>query len=276
MSVALFVPCYIDQLYPDVGLACLELLEACGVTVHVPSQQVCCGQVLTNRGALRAAAPLAAQFDAAFGAYEHIVCPSGSCAAALHRQPRVLGGEPRGASGRVLELCQFLLQVVGRERMSVALQGGARPEDEGRAPRRVLLHESCHGLRELGLGQPSELGSGAPRGESPARELLSLVPGLTLVVPSRRDECCGFGGSFSVMEPELSARIGSDRLDDFQAAGAELVTSVDMSCLMHLSGLMRKQGRTCSALHVAVILREAVSAAAGPKPAPEQSKQVPA
>lgn len=253
MRVALFVPCYIDQLYPDVGFACLELLEACGVEVQVPSQQTCCGQVLTNRGALRAAAPLAAQFEAAFGSYEHIVCPSGSCAAALRRHPHALGAEPGGAAGRVLELCQFLLQVVGLERVRAVLQ-----QRSASPPRRVLLHESCHGLRELGQGQPSELGPGATAGESPARQLLRLVSGLSLVSPSRPDECCGFGGSFSVAEPALSARIGSDRLDDFESAGAEVVTSVDMSCLMHLSGLMRRQGRACSALHVAEVLRAAL------------------
>lgn len=258
MSVALFVPCYIDQLYPDVGFACLELLEACGLSVHVPAQQTCCGQVLTNRGALRAAAPLAAQFEAVFGAYEHIVCPSGSCTAALRRHRHALGGDPGGASGRVLELCQFLLQVVGLERVRSVLQR------QGTPPRRVLLHESCHGLRELGQGQPSELGAQGPGVESPARQLLRLVSGITLVSPSRRDECCGFGGSFSVGEPELSARIGSDRLDDFEAAGAEVVTSVDMSCLMHLSGLMRKQGRACSAKHVAEVLHAALLPAVSP------------
>lgn len=259
MRVALFIPCYVDQLYPDVGFACLELLEACGVSVEVPSQQTCCGQVLTNRGSLRAAAPLAANFEATFAEYEHIVCPSGSCAAALRRHPHGLGGDPRGAPSRVLELCQFLLQVVGAERVRALLQQRV-------PPRRVLLHESCHGLRELGLGQPSELGrqpaelrgASAAGSESPARQLLRLVPGLELVLPSRSDECCGFGGSFSVAEPELSARIGSDRLDDFQGAGAEIVTSVDMSCLMHLSGLMRRQGRSCQALHVAELLRSAV------------------
>jgi L-lactate dehydrogenase complex protein LldE len=259
MRVALFVPCYIDQLYPEVGFACLELLEACGLSVHVPAQQTCCGQVLTNRGALRAAVPLASHFEAVFAGYEHIVCPSGSCAAALRRHPHGLGGDPCGAPSRVLELCQFLLRVVGIERLRALLKGPA-PSGPAPVPRRVSLHESCHGLRELGLGQPSELSAGGTREESPARQLLRLLPGLELVTPSRPDECCGFGGSFSVAEPELSARIGSDRLDDFQAAGAEIVTSVDMSCLMHLSGLMRRQGRACSALHVAQLLRAALSA----------------
>jgi L-lactate dehydrogenase complex protein LldE len=242
MRVALFIPCYIDQLYPDVGFACLELLEAQGVSAQVPAQQTCCGQVLTNRGALRAARPLAHGFEATFGDYDYIVCPSGSCAAALHRHPQALGATPGGAASRVFELCQFLTQVVGVERGGPAF------------PHRVLLHESCHSLRELGLGQPSELGARAAAPESPARKLLALVPELTLVEPARRDECCGFGGSFSVAEPDVSARMGSDRIDDFEAAGAEVVTSADMSCLMHLSGLMFRQGRRCSVLHIAQLL----------------------
>lgn len=242
MRVGLFIPCYIDQLYPDVGFASLELLEAYGLSPEVPPQQTCCGQVLTNRGALRAARPLAHSFEASFGAYDYVVCPSGSCAAALRRQPHAWGGEPAGAASRVFELCQFLAQVIGVERAGPAF------------PHRVLLHESCHSLRELGLGQPSELGAVAAAQESPARRLLRLVPELELVEPARRDECCGFGGSFSVVEPDVSARMGSDRIDDFEAAGAEVVTSADMSCLMHLSGLMRRQRRRCSVLHIAQLL----------------------
>jgi len=242
MRVALFVPCYVDQLYPDVGFASLELLEAHGVVAEVPAQQTCCGQVLTNRGALGAARPLARSFEAAFGSHDYVVCPSGSCAAALRRQPQALGGDAAGAASRVFELCQFLVQVLGVEHAKVAF------------PHRVLLHESCHSLRELGLGHPSELGTVPAPLESPARRLLRQVPRLELREPARRDECCGFGGSFSLAEPDVSARMGSDRIDDFEQAGAEVVTSADMSCLMHLSGLMRRQGRRLSVLHVAQVL----------------------
>jgi len=255
MRVALFIPCYVDQLYPDVGLASVELLEAHGVQVEVPAQQTCCGQVLTNRGALQAARPLAANFELTFGAYEYVVCPSGSCAAALRRHPHDLAGPAHGAASRVFELCQFLVEVLKVERSLVAF------------PQRVVLHESCHALRELGLGRPSELGANE-RAESPARRLLRQVPELQLVEPARRDECCGFGGSFSVAEPEISTRMGSDRIDDFVQAGAEIVTSADMSCLMHLSGLMRRQGRSCSVLHISQVLvgRSAPLAGAGRGP----------
>jgi L-lactate dehydrogenase complex protein LldE len=242
MRVALFIPCYIDQLYPDVGFACLELLERQGVAAEVPAQQTCCGQVLTNRGALQAARPLARNFEATFSGYDCVICPSGSCAAALRHHPRSLGGAAGGASSKVYELCQFLVQVLGVERAGVPF------------PHRVALHESCHSLRELGLGQPSELGAVPAPVESPARRLLRHVPELQLVEPTRRDECCGFGGSFSVAEPDVSARMGSDRVADFEQAGAEVVTSADMSCLMHLSGLMRRQRRRARVLHIAQLL----------------------
>jgi L-lactate dehydrogenase complex protein LldE len=209
---------------------------------EVPAQQTCCGQVLTNRGALSAARPLARNFEAVFSAHDYVVCPSGSCAAALRRQSHALGASPAGAASRVFELCQFLVQVLGVEQAKRAF------------PHRVLLHESCHSLRELGLGQPSELGAISTTLESPARSLLRQVPQLELLEPTRRDECCGFGGSFSVAEPDISARMGEDRIDDFQQAGAEVVTSADMSCLMHLSGLMRRQGRRLSVLHIAQVL----------------------
>jgi len=254
MRVALFVPCYVDQLYPDVGFASLELLEAHGVVAEVPAQQTCCGQLLTNRGALRAARPLARSFEAAFGSHDYVVCPSGSCAAALRRQPHALGGDPAGAASRVFELCQFLVHVLGVEQVNVAF------------PHRVLLHESCHALRELGLGYPSELGAVPTLVESPARRLLRHVPQIQLFEPARRDECCGFGGSFSVVEPEVSARMGNDRIDDFEQSGAEVVTSADMSCLMHLSGLMRRQGRRLSVLHIAQVLVGRTPSACGALP----------
>jgi len=258
MRVALFIPCYIDQLYPDVGFACLELLEAYGVQVEVPAGQTCCGQLLTNRGALRAARPLARNFQGAFAGYDHVVCPSGSCAAALRRQPESLG-DASGASSSVVELCQFLVSGLGA------------PPRPPAFPHRVALHESCHALRELGLGRPSELGPGHGLPENPARRLLRGVPEIRLVEPARSDECCGFGGSFSVVEPDVSVRMGNDRILDFERAGAQVVTSTDMSCLMHLSGLMRRQGRPLTVMHISQVLvgRTPPSAPLLPRTEPE-------
>jgi L-lactate dehydrogenase complex protein LldE len=237
LVVALFVPCYIDQLYPEVAWATLEVLEAHGARVCVPPAQLCCGQPWINSGALRAARPLALAFAERFAGQAHVVCPSGSCAAALRRQL----GHAGQAAPRVFELCEFLVDVLGVERSPAF-------------PRRVALHQSCHGLRELGLGAPSERGGGEAGRESPARQLLAGVEGLTLVELEREDDCCGFGGTFCVKEVGVSARMGEDRLADFERAGAEVVTSMDMSCLMHLSGLARRQGRELSFLHIAEIL----------------------
>jgi L-lactate dehydrogenase complex protein LldE len=239
-TVALFVPCYIDQLYPGVAWASLELLEAHGMQVDVPSQQVCCGQPLINMGASSAARPLGSAFEDCFAAYEHIVCPSGSCAATLQRQ--LAHGRSAHGAGRVFELCEFLVEVLGVERVEASF------------PHRVALHQSCHALRELGLGTPSELGGGAALRESPGRRLLSSVRGIELVEPSRADECCGFGGSFCLTEAGISARMGEDRVLDFESAGADVVTSLDMSCLMHLSGVSRRQRRPLEFMHIAEVL----------------------
>jgi L-lactate dehydrogenase complex protein LldE len=239
-KVALFVPCYIDQLYPGVAWASLELLEAHGVRVEVPAQQTCCGQPLINTGAVAAARQLADGFDACFSAYEHVVCPSGSCTATLQRQ--LSHGRRGQAAVSVFELCEFLVDVLGVQQVAATF------------PHRVVLHQSCHALRELGLGTPSELGGGARARENPGRSLLAGVHGLELVEPERQDECCGFGGSFCLTEAGVSTRMGEDRLLDFERAGAEVVTSLDMSCLMHLSGLSRRQKRPLEFMHIAEVL----------------------
>src|SRR5262245_23933465 len=180
-TVALFVPCYIDQLYPGVAWASLELLEAHGAEVDVPPGQTCCGQPLSNMGAGAAARPLGERFAATFASYEHVVCPSGSCTAMLHRFAAHSGS---ARVPRVYELCEFLVDVLGVQQVDATF------------PHPVALHQSCHALRELGLGTPSELGGGAPERENPGRKLLAAVRGITLIEPARPDECCGFGGSF--------------------------------------------------------------------------------
>jgi L-lactate dehydrogenase complex protein LldE len=239
-TVALFVPCYIDQLYPAVAWAALELLEAHGVRVEVPTQQTCCGQPLINTGAGTAARQLGDAFEACFSAYEHVVCPSGSCTATLQRQ--LARGRAEHAAGRVFELCEFLVDVLGVQRVEASF------------PHRVALHQSCHALRELGLGVPSELGGGAIGRENPGRLLLAGVRGIELVEPERQDECCGFGGSFCLTEAGISTRMGEDRVLDFERAGTDVVTSLDMSCLMHLSGVSRRQRRRLEFMHIAEVL----------------------
>ncbi len=142
------------------------------------------------------------------------------------------------------ELCEFLVDVLGMERAP------------GRFARRVGLHPSCHGLRELGLGPSSEM---AAERRDPARTLLASLDGIELVAPDRADECCGFGGSFAVAEAQVSCRMGSDRVRAHRSAGAEVITATDVSCLAHLEGVARREREPVRALHVAEILAEAAS-----------------
>lgn len=243
--VGLFVPCYIDQFYPQVGLATVEVLERHGVEVDYPTAQTCCGQPMANAGSFEAARPLAERFLEIFAEYEHVVCPSGSCVAMVRHHFRDLGVSGRrldAVAGATHELCEFLVDVLGVERAP------------GTFAHRVGLHQSCHGLRELRLGSGTERRVPA---FSKVRSLLSGLEGISLVDLARPDECCGFGGTFAVAEEAVSCMMGRDRLEDHERGGAEIVTAVDMSCLMHLDGLIRRDGRPLRVMHVAEILAEA-------------------
>ncbi len=243
MHVGLFVPCYVDQLYPQVALATVELLEAAGCRIDFPEQQTCCGQPMANTGCWEDARPLAESFLRIFQPYEYVVCPSGSCTAMVtHHYEEFLGDRPEYAElkRKTFEFSEFLVDVVHLDRL-----------DTIRFPHRVGLHNSCHGLRELRLGRSSE------RMEpdfSKARQLLQLIPDLELVDLTRRDECCGFGGTFAVTEEAVSCMMGRDRIEDHRQAGAEVITAGDMSCLMHLQGLLRRDGTPLKVMHLAEIL----------------------
>lgn len=244
VEVALFVPCYVDQLAPSVGLAALRVLEGAGCRVAYDPRQTCCGQPLLNLGRPREAARLAGAHLARFEGAEAVVCPSASCVATVRRRFGELGehltGPAREAGRRTFELGEFLVRRLGRLRL------GAR------FPHRVAILPSCHGLRELGLGSPSELPEPGP-GDT-TRALLEAVEGLELLEPARADECCGFGGAFSVGFPELSARMGRDRLRALASTGADYVTSTDASCLLHLGGLRAREGFGPAPIHLAEIL----------------------
>ena len=242
MDVALFVPCYVDQFYPRVGLAAAEVLERHGARVVFPEDQTCCGQPMANSGSLEHARPLAEKFLRVFGGHRYVVCPSGSCTSMVrnHYGP-LLGERAREMQGKVFELCEFLHDVLQ-----------VRPR--GRFPARVGLHQSCHGLRELRLGTGSERILPA---RDKVRELLSGIDGLELVRLERPDECCGFGGAFSIDEEAVSCRMGRDRVQDHERVGAEVITAGDMSCLMHLQGLIRRDRKPLRILHLAELLAEA-------------------
>jgi L-lactate dehydrogenase complex protein LldE len=230
----------VDQLAPRVAQATLEVLERCGCQVHYDPRQSCCGQALLNLGARHEAAALARRWVDCFAGEDAIVAPSASCVATVRRQYEVLGVAADGLAERTYELSEFLVRVLGREVPGAIF------------PHRVALLESCHGLRELGLGWPSEA-AGAASQPGPGERLLGAVQGLELLRPER-DECCGFGGAFSVKFPETSARIGRARLAALARSGAEYVTGSDVSCLLHLDGLRRREGFGPEALHLAEIL----------------------
>lgn len=248
LTVGLFIPCYVDQLYPEVGLATVRLLERHGVRVEYPEEQTCCGQPMANSGCGAEAKPLAEKFLRLFRGYEFVVAPSGSCVSMVRNHyDGFLEGQPGFDHLRrsTYELCEFLVDVL------------KVPRIEGAFPRKVGLHRSCHGLREL------RLGSGSERRVPPfdkVEQLLAGLRGIELVPLQRPDECCGFGGTFAVNEEAVSCMMGRDRLADHARAGAEVVTGVDMSCLMHLDGLARRERQPLEVLHVAQLLDQAEAA----------------
>lgn len=249
MRIALFVPCYVDQLRPSVGFAALRLLEAAGHEVDVPDAQTCCGQPLLNAGARRDACRLAHRFVDVFANYDRVVCPSASCVSTvLHAYEALIGATPRLDALResTRELCAFLVEE------------GGDGLPAGSFPHRVGLHASCHALRGLRQGGATE--RAAPPEPDPARELLARLAGLSFADAARADECCGFGGSFAVEEAAVSARMGNDKVDAHASAGSEVLASTDVSCLLHLEGIARRREAPLRALHVAEILVEAMDA----------------
>ncbi|MEZ4699222.1 MAG: (Fe-S)-binding protein [Rhodothermales bacterium] len=255
MNVALFVPCYIDQFYPGVAIATLGLLERLGCTVAVPENQTCCGQPLANAGFEAQSLPIMEGFADTFGRFDYIVSPSGSCVLHVKEHFGGLGDAAmvQRLHDRTYELCQFLVDVLRVDRL------------DARFPHRVGIHESCHGLRGLRLGKSSERNEPA---YSKPRQLLEMVEGIELVDLDRSDECCGFGGTFAVNEEALSVKMGRDRLNDHARHGVEVITGTDMSCLMHLQGLGRRERRPVRFLHVAEILAGQVAGSRVQVPGP--------
>ncbi|MCR4920403.1 MAG: (Fe-S)-binding protein [Bacteroidaceae bacterium] len=242
MKIGLFIPCYVDALYPEVGVSTFKLLRSLGLTVEYPESQTCCGQPMGNAGFERLAEPLAEKFDTIFAGYDYVVAPSVSCAAYVRNfHPDILGrkGHQCQAAGKTMDLVEFLHDVVRVESLP------------SRFPHRVSVHNSCHGVRELGLSSPSE--RNVPR-FSKIIDLLRLVDGIEVVEPERPDECCGFGGMFSVEETAVSARMGLDKVKRHMATGAEYVTGPDSACLMHLQGVASKHQLPIKFIHLAQIL----------------------
>ena len=234
MRVGLFIPCYVDQFYPEVGIATLELLEKFGCQVVYPPDQTCCGQPMANSGFEHLTKGCNELFIKNFEAFDYIVGPSGSCV--LHIKEHL---HDDAIPGKIYELVEFLTDVLKVSTLDASF------------PYKVGLHQSCHGQRGLKLAQMSELM--APPFSKP-QQLLNLVKGLELVELDRKDECCGFGGTFCVTEEAVSVKMGKDRVADHLHHGAEVITGADMSCLMHLEGILRRQQSKVQIKHIAEIL----------------------
>lgn len=241
MNIGLFIPCYIDQLYPQVAIATLELLEKQGLKVSYPLNQTCCGQPMANSGFEHLTHDCNKNFIQNFDGFEYIVCPSGSCTLHVKEHLHDNSDETKAEKirNRVFELVEFLTDVVGLKNLDASF------------PHKVGLHQSCHGLRGLHLAQMSELV--APAFSKP-EQLLKMVNGLELISLDRKDECCGFGGTFSVFEEAVSAKMGQDRVADHTKHDAEYITGVDMSCLMHMEGILKRQKSNVKVIHIAEIL----------------------
>ncbi len=241
MKIGLFIPCYIDQFYPKVGIATLRLLEKVGCEVVFPPRQTCCGQPMANSGFAHLTAECDANFMEGFKDFDYIIVPSGSCA--LHLKQHLHSEKnPKLADkvkNSVYELCEFLVDILKIEHLDACF------------PQKVGLHQSCHGHRGLHLAQMSEL---VAEPFSKIGQLLSMVKGIELVPLNRVDECCGFGGTFCVTEEAISVKMGKDRVADHSKNGAQVITSADMSCLMHLDGILKRQKSKVQVLHIAEIL----------------------
>ena len=245
MRVGLFIPCYINQLYPQVAIATLELLEKLGVDVYYPTNQTCCGQPLGNSGYEEDSKGACQVFVENFKEYDYIVGPSGSCIYHVKKHFDILEqtDDVIKVRNNAYELCEFIVEVLNITNLKASF------------PYKVGLHKSCHGLRGLKLGSCSE--KMTPY-HSTEEQLLKEVKGLELMSLNRKDECCGFGGTFSVFEEAISVKMGKDRIQDHLDNGVEVITGADHSCLMHLEGLLNRNNQPIRVMHIAEILNSSI------------------
>jgi L-lactate dehydrogenase complex protein LldE len=240
MNLQLFIPCYIDQVYPQVGMSTVCLLESLDCTVHYPEAQTCCGQPLLNAGHTCELKGVASNFINVFSGTDPIVCPSASCVSMVRNHYAHVGIDTFTLPP-IFELCEFLTKELKADSFPASFSP------------KVGVHYGCHGVRELGLAEASELRNKNARPDT-VRGLLEAMHAITIVERERTDECCGFGGMFCVSESDVSGSMGQTLLDDFIQAGAEVIVSADMSCLMHLDGMIKQQQLPLRVAHIAEVL----------------------
>jgi L-lactate dehydrogenase complex protein LldE len=241
MTVGLFIPCYIDQFYPNVAIATLQLLEKFGCDIVYPPNQTCCGQPMANSGYEKLSQSCNELIVKNFDNCDYVVCPSGSCTLHIKDHLHSNKDEPTAKSIRkkVYELTEFLTDVLQIKNLEASF------------PYKVGMHISCHGQRGLMISSMSELV--APSYSKPGK-LLGLVKDLELIQLDRKDECCGFGGTFCVVEESVSVKMGKDRVADHLKHEVDVITGVDMSCLMHMEGILKRQKSSVKVMHIAEIL----------------------
>ena len=245
MRIGLFVPCFIDAFFPEVGIATLELLERFGHEVDYPRDQTCCGQPMADNGFNADSAATEALFVRNFSGFDYVVAPEGSCVHHVRSNFDAVEQtlEVKAVRARTFELVEFLHDIQKADAFPWA-----------RFPHRVGLHNKCISLRRLNHARPSELHE--PFFSKPL-DLLSKVQGIEFVAPARPDECCGFGGTFSVFEEAVSSKMGYDKVTDHARAGAEYIISADSSCLLHQKGCAERIGLPVKFIHIAQILNGA-------------------
>ena len=234
--VALFVTCLVDLHRPSVGFAAIKLLEQAGCQVEVPRAQTCCGQPAYNSGDRATTRALLADYVDAFHGYDYVVVPSGSCGGMLRdHMPHLFDDDPNlraradALAARTYELVSFLADVMGVTTTAAAYAGA------------VTYHDSCAGLRELGV-------------KTQPRALLAQVAGLKLIEMAEPEVCCGFGGTFCVKYPDISVRMVGDKTRDIAATGADTLLAGDMGCLLNMAGKLHREGSMIRVRHVAEVL----------------------
>jgi len=236
-KVSLFVPCFVDQLLPEVAVDTVKVLRRLGYAVDFPEAQTCCGQPAFNTGYWNDARPCAEHFVRVFKDAETVVCPSGSCVTMVRKfyadllASSPLRSDASALCARTFELSEFLVKVAGITDARASF------------PHTVTYHASCHGTRELDI-------------RDEPLQLLRKVEGLKLLAMQRFDECCGFGGTFAAKFADISAAMGGSKAESISATGAEFVTAIDPSCLLHLQGILGKRQARARAIHLASILAQ--------------------
>ena len=244
MKIGLFIPCFMNELYPDVCKATYKLLKNQGLQIEYPLSQTCCGQPMANSGCSKDIKTLAVNFVNTFKDYDYIVAPSGSCVSMVkeHYAPFFDNdNDYNKIKASIYEVCEFLHDVVKIENINFDFS----------FPYNVGVHNSCHGHRVLKLASASELN--IPY-ESKLKNLLNKIPEINLINLKREDECCGFGGTFCVQEEAISVAMGKDRIDDHLESNAQIMTGADMSCLMHMDGIITRDGNPIKVMHIVEIL----------------------